>query len=209
MKRFLGLLRFGLPYTLYWVPGVLLLAAVGFLDAIRMAFFVPILGVVLKPGNPSSALPLFPFASPRWQFDIHAFFSPVLHIHNVLTVVAWALVGSTVIKGICDYAGTYLVNYAGFGLVTDLRNKLYEVIMRRSASFFHQHPTGTILSTLINDVDKVQTSVSTVLGDFLQQLDHGAVRAEGFRGEPRQGGAIVVAAERRGLVHLAGEITAA
>ncbi|KAA6457975.1 ABC transporter ATP-binding protein [Acidobacteria bacterium AB60] len=170
MKRFFGLLRFGLPYILYWLPGVLLLAGVGFFDALRMAFFVPILSVVLKPDNRSSALPLFPFASPRWQFDIHALVGPALHIHNVLTVVAWALVGSTVIKGICDYVGTYLVNYAGFGLVTDLRNKLYEVIMRRSASFFHRHPTGTILSTLINDVDKVQTSVSTVLGDFLQQF---------------------------------------
>ena len=170
MKRFVGLLRFGLPYTFYWVPGVLLLAAVGFLDALRMAFFVPILGVVLKPDNPSSALPLFPYAPARWQFDIHQYFPASLHIHNVLDVVAFALVGSTVIKGICDYAGTYLVNYAGFGLVTDLRNRLYEVIMRRSASFFHSNPTGTILSTLINDVDKVQTSVSAVLGDFLQQF---------------------------------------
>jgi ATP-binding cassette, subfamily B, bacterial MsbA len=170
MKRFWGLLRFGLPYILYWLPGVLLLAAVGFLDALRMAFFVPILGVVLKPSNPSSALPLFPFAPPRWQFDIHRLFPPSIHIHNVLTVVAIVLIGSTVLKGICDYTGTYLVNYAGFGLVTDLRNKLYEVIMRRSSSFFQRNPTGSILSTLINDVDKVQVSVSTVLGDFLQQF---------------------------------------
>ena len=170
MKRFWGLLRFGLPYTFYWLPGVLLLAAVGFLDALRMAFFVPILGVVFQPSNPSSALPLNPFASARWQFDLHKIFPPALHIHNVLTVVAFALVGSTILKGICDYAGTYLVNYAGFGLITDLRNRLYEVIMRRSASFFHSHPTSQILSTLINDVDKVQVSVSTMLGDFLQQF---------------------------------------
>jgi ATP-binding cassette, subfamily B, bacterial MsbA len=170
MKRLWGLLRFGLPYTFYWLPGVLLLAAVGFLDALRMAFFVPIIGVVFQPGNPSSALPLNPFASARWQFDLHKLFPPALHIHNVLVVVAFALVASTILKGICDYTGTYLVNYAGFGLVTDLRNKLYEVIMRRSSSFFHSHPTSLILSTLINDVDKVQVSVSTVLGDFLQQF---------------------------------------
>ncbi len=49
------------------------------------------------------------------------------------------------------------MNYAGFGTITDLRNHLYETIMRRSSSFFHQNPTGTILSTLINDVDRVQT----------------------------------------------------
>ncbi len=168
MRNFLRLLRYGLPYSLEWLPGVVLLAVVGLLDALRMALFVPILGVVLKPNNPSSALPLFPFAPQRWQFDVHHF-APYW-MHNVLTVVAFALVGSTIIKGLCDYLGTYLVNYAGYGLVTDLRNHLYEATMRRSSSFFHKHATGTILSTLINDVDRVQTAVSAVLGEFLQQL---------------------------------------
>jgi subfamily B ATP-binding cassette protein MsbA len=147
---------------------VLLLAAVGLLDALRMAFFVPILGVVLKPSNPSSDLPLFPFAPPQWQFDMHRMVPSWMH--NAWTVVAVALVGSTIIKGLCDYAGTYLVNYAGFGMVTDMRDHLYEAILRRSTSFFHRHPTGTILSTLINDVDRVQVAVSSVLGDFLQQF---------------------------------------
>ena len=168
MKRFFRLLGFGLPYWLHWLPGVLLLAAVGVLDAMRMAFFVPILGVVLKPGNPSNSLPLFPFAPPQWRFDLHQFVPPWMH--NAWVVVAFALVMSTIIKGICDYTGTYLVNYAGFGMVTDMRDHLYEAIMRQSISFFHRHPTGTILSTLINDVDRVQVAVSSVLGDFLQQF---------------------------------------
>jgi subfamily B ATP-binding cassette protein MsbA len=168
MKNFLRLLRYGLPYSLEWLPGVALLAVVGLLDALRMALFVPILGVVLRPNNPSSALPLFPFAPPRWQFDVHNMVP--YWMHNAWTVVAFALVGSTIIKGLCDYLGTYLVNYAGYGLITDLRNHLYEATLRRSASFFHKYATGTILSTLINDVDRVQTAVSAVLGDFLQQF---------------------------------------
>jgi subfamily B ATP-binding cassette protein MsbA len=170
MRNFLRLLRYGLPYTLEWLPGVLLLAAVGLLDTLRVALFVPILGVVLNPKSNSDALPLFPSLPPRWQFDIHQMVPPWMHIHNVLTVVAFALVGSTVLKGLCDYCGTYLVNYAGFGTITDLRNHLYETVMRRSSRFFHQNPTGTILSTLINDVDRVQTALSSVLGDFLQQF---------------------------------------
>jgi ATP-binding cassette, subfamily B, bacterial MsbA len=170
MRNFLRLLRYGLPYTLEWLPGVLLLAAVGLLDTLRVALFVPILGVVLNPKSNSDALPLFPSLPPRWQFDIHQMVPAWMPIHNVLNVVALALVGSTVVKGLCDYAGTYLVNYAGFGTITDLRNHLYETVMRRSSRFFHQNPTGTILSTLINDVDRVQTALSSVLGDFLQQF---------------------------------------
>jgi ATP-binding cassette, subfamily B, bacterial MsbA len=170
MRNLLRLLRYGWPYTLEWIPGVLLLAVVGVLDTLRVALFVPILGVVLKPQSTSNALPLFPSAPHGWQFDLHRVIPAWMHVHNVLTVVAFALIGSTIIKGICDYGGTYLVNYAGFGTITDLRNHLYEAIIRRSSSFFHKHPTGTILSTLINDVDRVQTALSTVLGDFLQQF---------------------------------------
>ena len=170
MRNFFRLLRYGLPYTLEWLPGVMLLAIVGLLDALRVALFVPILGVVLRPESTSNALPLFPSAPPRWQFDLHQMVPAWMHVHNVLNVVALALVGSTVIKGLCDYAGTYLVNYAGFGTITDLRDHLYETIIRRSSRFFHQNPTGTILSTLINDVDRVQVALSSVLGDFLQQF---------------------------------------
>lgn len=168
MKGFFRLLRFGLPYTFYWLPGVLLLAVEGLLDALRIAFFVPIIGVVLQKGDQSRAMPLFPTAPAGWQFDMHKLAPSWLH--NSLAIVAFALIGSTILKGICDYIGTYLVNYAGFGTITDLRNKLYEVTLRRSASFFQKHSTGTILSTLINDVDKVQNAVSTILGDFLQQF---------------------------------------
>ena len=170
MMRFFRLLRYGLPYSFQWLGGVICLAGVGFLDALRLAIFVPIIGVVLQPANQSNALPLFPSAPAGWQLDLRALIPHWLHVHNVLNVVALALVGSTLIKGLCDYVGTYLVNYAGFATVTDMRNHLYETILRRSASFFHRHPTGTILSTLINDVDKVQSALSTVLGDSLQQF---------------------------------------
>jgi subfamily B ATP-binding cassette protein MsbA len=84
--------------------------------------------------------------------------------------VAFALVMATLIKGICDYLGTYLVNYAGLGLVTDLRNDLYRKILARSASFYARNPTGMLVSTVINDVEKVQVALSIVMAEFLQQF---------------------------------------
>ena len=85
-------------------------------------------------------------------------------------MVAFALVAATVLKGIFDYLGTYLVNYAGFGMITDLRNELYTATLRRSVAFFQKHTTGTLLSALINDIERVQYAMSTVLAEFLQQF---------------------------------------
>lgn len=169
MKRFFRLLRFGLPYWLHWAPGVVLLAAVGLLDNFRTLLFVPIFDDVLRPGQ-QAALPAAQSVNAPWYLHFKAELYAWVHIHNAWGVVAFALVASTVVKGLCDYFGTYLVNYAGFGTITDLRNRLYEVTLRRSSSFFQKNPTGTILSTLINDVDRVQLAVSSVIGEFLQQF---------------------------------------
>jgi subfamily B ATP-binding cassette protein MsbA len=169
MKNLLRLLRYGLPYTLEWIPGVLLLAAVGVLDTFRVLLLQPIFDKVLKPDAPEGPI-LLGLPNSPWHFDLRSLIPHFLHMHNAWVVVAFALVGATLLKGLCDYLGTYLVNYAGFGLITDLRNHLYEATLRRSSSFFHKHATGTILSTLINDVDRVQFAVSSVIGEFLQQF---------------------------------------
>jgi subfamily B ATP-binding cassette protein MsbA len=142
---------------------------VGVLDTFRTLLFQPIFDQVLRPDAPEGPITLGLPNSP-WHFDLRLLVPPFLHMHNAWNVVAFALVIATVFKGICDYLGTYLVNYAGFGMITDLRNNLYEATLRRSSSFFHKHATGTILSTLINDVDRVQNAVSSVIGEFLQQF---------------------------------------
>ena len=169
MKRFLRLLRYGLPYWFQWLPGVLLLALVGALDTFRVLLFQPIFDQVLRPDAPEGPIAI---GLPRtqWHFDLRLLFPHFMHMHNAWSVVALALIVATVLKGLCDYTGTYLVNYAGFGTITDLRNHLYETTLRRSSSFFHKHATGSILSTLINDVDRVQVALSSVISDFLQQF---------------------------------------
>ena len=167
MKNFLRLLRYGLPYWLQLTPGVMLLAAVGLLDNIRVLLFQPIFDNVLKPGASDGPITLG-FTNSPWHFDLRLVAPHFMT--DAWMVVAFALVISTLVKGLCDYTGTYLVNYAGFATITDLRNHLYEATLRRSSSFFHKHATGTILSTLINDVDRVQVAISSVIGDFLQQF---------------------------------------
>ncbi len=167
MKRFLRLASYVAPYWFQSLAGVILLAAVGLLEALRLLILGPVLSTVLNPGVNTTSIPLFPKLPAPYQFDLLKIVPS--HFHNAWTVVAFALIVSTLLKGVCDYVGTYMVNYAGYGMITDLRNHLYETILKSSASFFHKHATGTILSTLINDVERVQTAVSAVLGEFLQQ----------------------------------------
>jgi subfamily B ATP-binding cassette protein MsbA len=167
MKRLLRLLRYARPYTLQGLLSVVLMAAVGLLDAFRLLLIRPIFDRVLNPASHDQAIPLFSIPGTSIHLNLQQIVPS--HLHNDWTVVGFALVVSTLAKGLCDYAGTYLTNYAGFGMITDLRDDLYEAILRRSVSFFQKHATGTILSTLINDIERVQYAMSAVLSEFLQQ----------------------------------------
>src|ERR1700748_490910 len=162
LVRLLGYVR---PYWLQAFSSVILMAGVGLLDAFRLLLVGPIFDRVLNPNAPDRTIPLF---GPRFSISLQQMVPS--HLHNAWDVVAFALVVSTLLKSICDYVGTYLVNYAGFGMITDLRDDLYEAVLRRSVSFFQKHATGTLLSTLINDIERVQYAMSAVLSEFLQQF---------------------------------------
>ncbi len=168
MRQLTRLIRYVAPY--WWPVGasVLLMAAVGLLDAFRLLLIGPIFDRVLNPGSQSREMQLFTVPGSGHPIYLQQFVPS--HFQNPWTVVAFALVAATVLKGICDYAGTYLVNYAGFGMITDLRNDLYDSILQRSAAFFHRHTTGTLVSTIVNDVERVQYAMSSVLAEFLQQF---------------------------------------
>jgi ATP-binding cassette, subfamily B, bacterial MsbA len=162
------LVRYVLPYWWQILASVTLMALVGLLDAGRVLLIGPIFDSVLKPDSQEKAIPLFKLPGSGRFLDLQQLVPS--HFHNPWTMVAFALVTATVLKGIFDYCGTLLVNYAGFGMITDLRDDLYNAILRSSAAFFTKHTTGTLLSTIINDIEKVQYAMSSVLAEFLQQF---------------------------------------
>jgi subfamily B ATP-binding cassette protein MsbA len=128
----------------------------------------PIIDNVLPAGSAPDQVLVFHV--PHSSFTVNLQWLIPHHFHNAWTVVAIALIGSAIVKSLCDYFGTLFANKAGFGLVTDLRNDLYNAILQRSTAFFQKHTTGTLISTLINDIERVQTAMATVLIDFLQQF---------------------------------------
>jgi len=168
MKRIWRLLMYARPYVLYSVASVLLMAIVGAMAALRVVLIKPIFDKVLLPENQSADFLLLKVPGTNHAVNLHFLVPSALH--NAWPVVAYLLVISALVKAACDYAGTYLINYAGFGMITDLRNDLYEAVIRRSVAFFQKHSTGTLLSTIINDIEKVQFALSTVMADFLQQF---------------------------------------
>jgi len=71
-----------------------------------------------------------------------------------------AVVVIYLLKGLCSYGQTLLMNFIGLRIIADLRNQLYRKIQTQSLSFFTKHPTGLLMSRITNDVGTIQGAVS-------------------------------------------------
>jgi subfamily B ATP-binding cassette protein MsbA len=72
-------------------------------------------------------------------------------------------------KGVCEYFGNYLVNVVGFSAVTDVRQSIFEKLLRQDAEFYSLHSTGRLMSSIMNDIEKIQVAISHMLADWLRQ----------------------------------------
>jgi len=88
----------------------------------------------------------------------------------MLNLLPFALIGVFLIKGVFYYTYTSLMDTAGQHIISDLRKRLFAHIHDLPISFFHNTPTGELISRIINDATLIQTAVSRALIGVLKDL---------------------------------------
>jgi subfamily B ATP-binding cassette protein MsbA len=83
--------------------------------------------------------------------------------------ISLVILGLYTLKGLCSYFSTTLVADAGLRAVTDLRNRLYEHILKQSFTFLGRRTTGSLMSHITTDVERIQAAVSELAGDLLKE----------------------------------------
>ena len=167
MSQVRRLLTFVRPYSARFFASILLMVVVGACEALTALLIRPVFDGVLAPHRPSNLILLF-----QWPFSGRPLYLQDLlphSIHNVWSLVAIAIISVTLSKGLSEYFATYFINYVGQSVVKDLRNQLYSRIIEQSMAFFARHPTGILMSSVTNDIEKVQTAVSQVSADSLRE----------------------------------------
>ncbi|HUF79337.1 MAG TPA: ABC transporter transmembrane domain-containing protein [Thermoanaerobaculia bacterium] len=73
------------------------------------------------------------------------------------------------IRSLAHFLSGYTFQRIGLGVTTDIRNELYNQILHQSNRFHAAHPSGELVSRVINDVALMQNAVSNRLLDLFQQ----------------------------------------
>ena len=167
MKDQLRLLHYARRYTFHIVASVILMACVGAAQSLFVLLIQPIFDRVLNQNAPDA--PVLLFSDPIFHRGFYLDQIVPAWIHNVWTSVAFAILMVFLTKGLCDYIANYLINYAGVSAVTDLRNAVFDKVLKQGAQFFEATSTGRLMSSIMNDIEKIQVALSHILADLLRQ----------------------------------------
>jgi subfamily B ATP-binding cassette protein MsbA len=105
----------------------------------------------------------------------------------MLAILPFAIVAVAVTKRAFQFAHVYLMGYTGNRIVTDIRDALYQHILKLSVTFHAGRSTGTLMSNVTNYVALMQRAMSGVLKDLISSVDaagaHGVIvcRTGGWR----------------------------
>jgi len=95
------------------------------------------------------------------------FFNKNDHLLNLLPL---GLLLVFLVKGLFFFLYSYLLEKVGQSVIRDLRNAIYAHLHGLPLSFFHKHPTGELISRIINDVSMLQSSVTHALIRILRDF---------------------------------------
>lgn len=168
MRDLARLLRYAKPYWPALSVSVVLMAIAGAAHAMTALLIQPIFDRILDPNNPNT--PVLLTRLPIWDRPLYLHEIIPLPLADVWMLVAAGIIIVFLVRGIADYIGNYLVNYAGFSAVTDLRQEVFSNVVRQDAAFFESHTTGRLMSSIMSDVDKIQQATSHLLADWLRQM---------------------------------------
>ena len=79
------------------------------------------------------------------------------------------LIGVTIAKAITEYGAIAASAFLGQSVVRDLRNDVFDRILRQPLRFFDGNPTGELMSRISADIERVQSAASDTLADGLKQ----------------------------------------
>jgi subfamily B ATP-binding cassette protein MsbA len=168
VKEALRLIRYARRYWVLLFASVVLMAIVGLMTAVRPLLITVVLGRVLRPEEAADPVPIYTIPVIHTPVYLEQFFPS--SIHNIFTIVAISILVVFFVRGLCDYLGDYLTNLVGFSAVKDLRNEVFDKLLRHGAAFFESISTGRLMSSVMSDIDKIQVASSDMLADLLRQI---------------------------------------
>jgi ATP-binding cassette, subfamily B, bacterial MsbA len=92
------------------------------------------------------------------------------HDETLLYVIPLAVIGLALAKAFATYGQAVLMVTVGQRIVADIQIGLFARMMRADLAFFHDNPTGSLISRFIYDANMLRTTATTILAGLSKEM---------------------------------------
>ena len=82
----------------------------------------------------------------------------------------WIFLGILLLQGLLSYFRTLLFAYVSEKGMAGIRKAVFEKLITKPIAYFDEHKTGELTSYMTTDVEKLQSTFSITLAEFIRQL---------------------------------------
>ncbi len=144
-----------------------------FLPMFVVAFLAMVIGALFETLTRALLVPVFDRLAPgqvpgQTLFDLDSLI-PRDDWYRAWMMIALLLILFTILKGVAEYASSYLMAKIGQSSVLYLRTELYDHLVKQPAVFFEKHRTNYLVSRLVVSCSAIEYAVSTNLRDVIRE----------------------------------------
>ncbi|MBO6188248.1 MAG: ABC transporter ATP-binding protein [Prevotella sp.] len=171
MKEFMNVLRrFVPPYKKYIVLSIVFNILSALLNIFSFAALIPILQILFKTDDAVKATELMSWSDGSLQdvavnnvyYYINHFITDMGSTTTLLFIGLFLIV-TTLLKTLAYFLASSSVVPIRTGVVRDMRNQLYDKIVRLPLGFFTEERKGDIIARMTGDVQEVEVSIMSSL----------------------------------------------
>jgi ATP-binding cassette subfamily B protein len=89
---------------------------------------------------------------------------------NYVTLLALIVLGAYLVRAGLAFVRSYLAHVAGWGVVADVREYIYEHMQRLSLRFYEDKQVGNLMSNVVNDTDLFEQFIAHAIPDVVVNL---------------------------------------
>lgn len=166
MKRFLRLLKYLFPYKWFVLQNVVYNLMGAFFALFSFAMVIPFLRVLFN-NQPIVSEPMdFHFSTEYFMHTMNYYIGKIMVLKDeagALVLVSVMVVIFSLLKNGFLFAANFVLAPIRAFVVRDIRNDIYEKVLKLPLSFYTEARKGDVIARISNDVQEIETSLLSSL----------------------------------------------
>ena len=166
---FKKILRFAKPYKKYAYLNIFFNTLYALFGTLSFLALIPVLNVIFQDQRPVYEKPIYEGLGHLKSYVESSLNYNIVNLidtygdFKVLMFMVGIIIGMFLLKNLSNYLAMYNITFLRNGILKDLRDTLYQKVIKFPLSFYSEKTKGDTIARLTSDVEEVRNSVLSML----------------------------------------------